>query len=678
MADDRIRRGTPLLAEEDFRAVSPREGWDRTTRLSARWTAFISSESEPRDRSIRHSPGDGLRMAWGDAPQRVRLFQLLDLRAIRRATINATFQCRFVCPPDFDWKATIEWVAIQLDRVGGAVTLERFKTFETVVEPDALCFVGTCSIPDFACDQTHRFTIQLKSSAHEARLFRIELDLLPDGDEDREPAARAPVAAGPASPAAPRLIAPAAPRPAAQVAPAAIRAPALEAASASAGAARPAARPGASGILIPAPRTISRRKRVVVAPWTLTHNPVGRAYVLAEMLGDGYDVELMGPLFRRFGADVWEPIRRTAIARNTFIADDMASLLDFAEDFVSGVSADYVYVCKPRLPGMLLGLLMKQKLGCPALIDVDDDELSFFARKGQASSEAEAARRAADDLRLPFSATWTAAVEPLIAEFDAVTCASLPLQRRFGGVMVRHARDERAYDRTPTGRQAVRAEFGYADADRVVLFLGTPRAHKGLRRLAQALHETGDPRLHLLIVGSFPNAGMQAELAGFTNAQIKAAPDQPWSRIPEIVNAADAIVLLQDPDAATSKFQIPAKLTDALAMGVPLAVTDVEPLREFFPTEALFKINDDGDLKRFLGLIAGGEFDREAHYRRSRQLFLSEFSFGVNRARLDLALQLASEANARPRETPLSAHLFRRLNASFGSRLPELARAPAG
>ena len=49
--------------------------------------------------------------------------------------------------------------------------------------------------------------------------------------------------------------------------------------------------------------------KITVIAWDLAHNPLGRAYLLADVLRHEYDVELIGAIFPDFGNDIWKPLR---------------------------------------------------------------------------------------------------------------------------------------------------------------------------------------------------------------------------------------------------------------------------------------------------------------------------------------------------------------------------------
>jgi hypothetical protein len=193
----------------------------------------------------------------------------------------------------------------------------------------------------------------------------------------------------------------------------------------------------------------------------------------------------------------------------------------------------------------------------------------------------------------PYSEIWTRFCENLIPLADALTVSNVALQQRYGGLIVRHARDEKVFDPTLYDRTAIRAEFGYGDRDKVVLFLGTPRPHKGIFRIAEALEKINDPRLALCIIGTINDKRVSDRFAAYKKARIDFHKNQPWERLPELVSMADLICILQDPNSPISEYQIPAKLTDAIAMNVPVLITDVPPLADIIAAKCTVAVDDD-------------------------------------------------------------------------------------
>lgn len=442
-----------------------------------------------------------------------------------------------------------------------------------------------------------------------------------------------------------------------------------------AGKERPAFRP----TLVPPVPVRADARRVAVVSWDMGHNPVGRAFLLADMAAGKARAELIGPMFPAYGREIWSPIADARMTMHAFPAPTMRAFLEGAKAAAQRVTCDLVYVSKPRFPSLFLGALIKHANKCPMVVDVDDHELGFFKNRAPASlAELEAAITADPALLdTPYTEIWTRYAETLIPECDGVTVSNHALRERFGGMVVRHGRNEQVFERRHYDRRAVRAEFGYGDADRVILFLGTPRPHKGIFEVADALEQLGDDRLALCIIGSIDDRRVSSRFSQYRKARISLHPNQSWEKLPALVAMADAVFLLQDGGSAISSYQIPAKLTDALALGIPIYAKPVPPLRDLIAAGAVNAIEDAEALKRALRTLADEGFDEAAAERR-RDYFLSELSYTVNAARLALAFDKAKRTARQ--DVPAFDRLFAAIEKATAVPLPRIARrwsAPA-
>lgn len=398
--------------------------------------------------------------------------------------------------------------------------------------------------------------------------------------------------------------------------------------------------------LVPAP---GKRPRMLVVSWDMGHNPAGRAYLLADIARRDFDVKLIGPLFKQYGSKLWEPLEgQSAVDIETFPGGPLPDYLKAMVEQVERNPADVVYVSKPRLSSLLFGFLMRVRHGSTLVVDVDDHELSFY--KNDAPLGLEAALRAArdnpTDAEMPYGNVWTQLCEQVLKYANGITVSNIALQERFGGVIVRHARDEGIFSIGRGRRQVVRKEFGLTATDRAIVFVGTPRPHKGIYRIAEALERLNDDRLVFVMIGSFTDATTQNQISKFKKARIKCFDNQPWNRLPELVAMADAVAILQDSKSRISEYQIPAKLTDALALGRPVLASRVKPFSDLFDKKALLPVDDDATLDRMLKELASSPraFEVEAH--RGRTQFLSEFSYAVNSARLKLVVDESREMHS--------------------------------
>jgi glycosyltransferase involved in cell wall biosynthesis len=345
------------------------------------------------------------------------------------------------------------------------------------------------------------------------------------------------------------------------------------------------------------------RKRVTVICWEMGHNPLGRAHTLAEVLRDSHDVEIVGPLFPRFGARLWEPVRDSEITMKSFPGTDLPGFVADAERFVRGLQTDVVFASKPRFPSLLLAMLIKHLRGVPVVLDVDDRELAFFGATAGITLDELAQRHGQPDFTQPGGESWTLACDSLIADADAVTVSSEALRDVYGGTVIPHARDERVLNPRLFDRDAIRAELGFSPEDRVVLFFGTPRKHKGLLELAEALQQLGDPRYKLCIVGTIVDPDLRRSLSRFAGL-VTLVPNRPFSEVARTTLMGDLICLLQQPDDEIARYQTPAKLTAALSMGVPVLARLTPPLAPFARAGAIALVGDVPLAQRIVELLS--------------------------------------------------------------------------
>ncbi|WP_003611995.1 glycosyltransferase family 4 protein [Methylosinus trichosporium] len=417
------------------------------------------------------------------------------------------------------------------------------------------------------------------------------------------------------------------------------------------------------------------RKNAVVVSWDMGHNPAGRAYLLADMLASRYNVELVGPLFARYGGKLWGPIANSPMTMRTFEAERLRDLVEQAKQIAGSKNYDVVYVSKPRLPSLLLGALIKLASGCRMVVDVDDHELSFFPNHDPIDFESFCAQALENEeaIDTPHSELWTRLCETLIDNADAVTVSNVALQRKFGGEMVRHGRDETLFDPALYDRAATRAAFGFGPKDRIILFLGTPRAHKGIFTIADALESIDAPDVKLCVIGTITDRRLSARLKAYKKARISLHPDQPWSDLPKLVAMADLVPILQDPESPVAEFQIPAKLTDALAMGVPVIATPVPPLEDLIATGAIRAVATDEDLIAVLKEFSEAPPEPKQS-EASRSLYLSEFTYALNSSRIQAAIDAAAEARPDTRRFDEALDFIERRTGVGLQRFDEAAR----
>lgn len=412
-------------------------------------------------------------------------------------------------------------------------------------------------------------------------------------------------------------------------------------------------KPSASGSLPVAPVPSEARTRVSVIAWDVGHNPLGRAYLLADVLRNEYEVELIGAHFPRFGTEVWKPLRGARrVTLKTFRGANFPEHLGRMEDVAEQIEGDVIYVSKPRLPSLELAILAKLHRNRPVILDIDDYELGFFEDRRPLGLAELRAGPPDPDLDCPHDGIWTRLSESLIPHFERITVSNEELQRKYGGTVLPHVRDEADFAPDIYPRDAIRRELGFAPDDKVILFAGTPRMHKGLARLVDALRELDRPDYRMLVVGSPADGESHRFLNGLESPSVRCVVDVPFADLPGYLSAGDLVCLLQDEESATSAYQMPAKFTDALAMGIPVLASNVPPLANLAEKGLVELLGDRSPAEGIDAIFSNYPACKERALA-NREVFLREFSYGAGLARLK---EIVEGVKGRPREVPAAFH----------------------
>lgn len=401
-------------------------------------------------------------------------------------------------------------------------------------------------------------------------------------------------------------------------------------------------------------RSVARRQRTTIAvlAWDVGHNPYGRAYLIADALSRQYRVVLIGFQFLRYGDDVWEPLRGAPLQPVVVPGSDFPEFQQRLESLVARIDPDVVIACKARLPTVQLGLMLKARRNRPLIVDVDDYEPSFFGDEAASGSVADLP---AEALRVPHEGAWTRHVENLLPFADALLVSNSALQSKFGGVVVPHARDEEVFDAERADGIETRRRLGLERESRLVFFVGTPRPHKGLLELLAAIDESGVEDCRLVVVGTPPDAAFGEALASAGGDRLVLLPDQPFGVLPDLLAAADLVCLLQDRESPITEFQLPAKVVDALAMGVPVLATPAPPLDGLISAGLVQATTRSSAPAAIKALLAMPDDERERRAQAARRWFLERASY---RAILGDLSATVERALATPKPLPGAAHRF--------------------
>jgi glycosyltransferase involved in cell wall biosynthesis len=313
--------------------------------------------------------------------------------------------------------------------------------------------------------------------------------------------------------------------------------------------------------------------RIVILAQSLSSNALGRVYCLWLVACElGAHVDVVGPA----DGGLWPVLAETPFAqacRAVQARPDDPVVADLVAE------ADVLIAAKPLRASFGLGLALARRHRRPLVLDIDDPDLAV--RMARRSRRARlglvgmgAIRRGTHPLqywRLHRDITRTSRL-----------VSNPVLQRRYGGRILPHVRPP-----MPDGRP-------HGDGGVRVAFVGSPRAHKGLSAVREAVAALADEGFTLDVTAERPE---------------DAAPWERWRGLTdlatgqELVAAADVVAIPLLPESFGAS-QLPVKLIDAMMAGRAVVATDLEVLRWATEGSALLvPPNDTNALREALATL---------------------------------------------------------------------------
>jgi glycosyltransferase involved in cell wall biosynthesis len=372
---------------------------------------------------------------------------------------------------------------------------------------------------------------------------------------------------------------------------------------------------------------------VVVVCSNVSNNCLGRALLLAALIKPFAPVRVAGVNMIR--GDLWAPASGFEIeveAREMLHVFQYPAGVRWLRERLTGAK---VVVSKP----LYTSLGMARAAGVSddrMLLDVDDWEVGLF---GGASWS----RQWWDFVR-PHklnSFKSTLRLDATIARCPHRTVSNSWLQQRYGGVLLPHVRDTSALQPDAAAREAARAELDMAGRFWVG-FVGTIRQHKGVDVLLSAVSRLGDD-VGLYLAGidagdPYTQRLLERARAELPAARLRLVPTFDFRRLGYWLSAADVLSIpSRASEAATG--QIPAKLFDALAMGIPAIVSDLNDMAGIVEGAGLVVPAGDVEaLAAAVGRLQRDEALRHECGRLARERAVARYSYASASARLEQLL----------------------------------------
>lgn len=379
----------------------------------------------------------------------------------------------------------------------------------------------------------------------------------------------------------------------------------------------------------------------VICP-NLSSNSLGRSLLLAELLREETDVEIVGV---RQEDTVWAPAQASSITIRSFRLPPGRRHYFDAVPWLRTVTRDrFALVSKPVLQSLGLAVLAGAGRKRGMLVDIDDWQTGFFQKgAGEVLTPlgARLARLRSYIRRGGMNGfVLTRALEEYASRRTPRIVSNRWLQHRFGGDIVYHVRDAATLDpaRAPATVPAL------LDAGRVwVGFVGTPRMHKGIEVLLRAVVAARlRANVGLVIMGCTEGEPFLAEARAALGDAFVCLPPFPWSRLADHVRLAD-IIAIPSLDVPAAWGQIPAKLFDAMAMAKPVIASAVNDMPEILDGVGLTVPGGDvSALAEAVAALAGDPSRRAQLGARAREKLLQLYSYEAGRRALTAAVAAAA------------------------------------
>jgi len=224
----------------------------------------------------------------------------------------------------------------------------------------------------------------------------------------------------------------------------------------------------------------------------LSSNALGRAYILAQILQKKYKVEIIGPITEK---GLWSAI---SYEKNIKIKSGRTRKL------LGKIDGDMIFASKPLIASFGLGIIKKLINKKILFLDIDDWELGFIKNEYKSLSFLKKIKRLSYDLIKIhlISSFWNNWIcEKLVFFADEIIVSNTFLQKKFKGEIIWHGRDKDLFDPKNYNPKKIREKLKIGSNDKIVIFSGTPRSHKGLEDLIDAVYLIKDKNVKLLLLG---------------------------------------------------------------------------------------------------------------------------------------------------------------------------------
>ncbi len=360
---------------------------------------------------------------------------------------------------------------------------------------------------------------------------------------------------------------------------------------------------------------ISQQDRAVaIAVWEGTHNPIGRAQVLYNILIERRPTIIFAYDIGFSDKGIWEPLINSDCQVVIIPWEQREFYHNVMRDI--GLNFDLVWICKPRLPAFEMAKSISHE-NTKYIVDLDDNELEMSSSK--------AAREK------PYGLLSAKMAEGLLDKINARSVASSTLKQDFGGELVRHAR----------ALQSVKRERSHdPESDVRVGFIGTVRPHKGVvqaARAIKALNERNGFKIKFVVGGIYDPASIRSELIEL-GCEVHGKIDS--ARLNGHLQTLDLVITGfpdEDSNKEILKYQITSKIGDALSNERPVLVPEGVSVSDLEGVSGIYLFNSLNFERKLMDAIKSQDkvtmhpmFSLESNYQQFLELEQLAITSGIS------------------------------------------------
>lgn len=360
----------------------------------------------------------------------------------------------------------------------------------------------------------------------------------------------------------------------------------------------------------------------------LSTNVYLRAYPFAKLMSENHDVTVLGPIEKK---GLFPPIKNDLsikyqpTEKKYFLPGYLQNQKKIYQQLND---AELIHAFKVTAWSYLPSLLQKRKYKKKIVLDIDDWESQYILDYYLKPNPLKLAQFAFVDAYMPESYFIKKILESQVKKADAVITSSKTLQKMFGGTWIPTGPNTDYFNPENFSGKKIRKEFNIEDKT-IILFMGTPRKHKGVDELIQAVQElrVQNESLHLLIVGADkdnPYVQTLKENPGMTIVGYREHKE-----MPDFLAASD-IVCVPHKNNKSANAQLPIKIFEPMAMEKPVITTDTTDMKEIFE-DCGQVIQPDAvhALKQAIEVYLNDKTLRSKHGKQARKECLEKYSWKI-------------------------------------------------